>query len=123
MPGITNIVVQKLSGITLVTIQNARLLESSELASMGLELTRVVDQDDCGKLVLDFSKVQFLASAGIGVITTVHAKCKATGCAMILCGVRREMMKVFEIMGLLKVLRFAPDQAEALKQFGYTPAR
>ena len=89
---------------------------------MGKERYRLVDEMDRKKLIVDFSKVQFLASAAIGVVTQLHTKSKAIKGTFIICGLRKELMRVFEIMGLVKILKFAPDEKETLHLLGYTAA-
>jgi anti-anti-sigma factor len=78
---------------------------------------------DVKKLILDFGKVQFLASAAIGVLMNLHKKSTAIKGTVIICSLRKELMKVFEIMKLTKVLKFAANEDEALVQLGYTAAR
>ena len=116
------IVVQKMWDVTIVDFQEARLLEAQQIDAIGRELYRLVDEMDRKKLVLDFSKVQFLASAAIGILATLHKKSTAIKGTFIICGLRRELMKVFEIMKLTKVFRFAANEDEALAQLGYTAA-
>lgn len=116
------IVVQKMWDVTIVDFQEARLLEAQQIDALGQELYRLVDEMDRKKIVLDFSKVQFLASAAIGVLMTLHKKAGAIKGSFVICGLKKELMKIFEIMGLTKVFKFAADEGEALRLFGYTAA-
>ena len=114
------ILIQTMWDVTVVDFQEARLLEAQQIEAIGRELYRLVDEMDRKKLILDFSKVQFLASAAIGILMTLHQKATAIKGTFIICGLRRELMKVFEIMKLTKVLRFAVNEDEALALLGYT---
>jgi anti-sigma B factor antagonist len=116
------ILVQKAWDVTIVDFQEARLLEAQQIEAIGRELYRLVDEMDRKKLILDFSKVQFLASAAIGMLMTLHKKSTAIKGTFIICGLKRDLMKVFEIMKLTKVFRFAANEDEALAQLGYTAA-
>ncbi len=116
------ILVQKTWDVTIVDFQEARLLEAQQIDAIGRELYRLVDEMDRKKLILDFSKVQYLASAAIGMLMTLHKKSTAIKGTFIICGLKRELMKVFEIMKLTKVFRFAPNEDEALAMLGYTAA-
>jgi len=116
------IVVQKMWDVTVVDFQEAKILEVQQLDAIGQELFRLVDDLDRRKIILDFSRVQFLASAAIGLVMNLHRKTTAVKGTLVLCGLRKELMKVFEIMKLTKVLQFAANEGEALKVFGYTAA-
>jgi len=116
------ILIQTMWDVTVVDFQEARLLEAQQIEAIGRELYRLVDEMDRKKLILDFSKVQFLASAAIGILMTLHQKATAIKGTFIICGLRRELMKVFEIMKLTKVFRFATNEDEALALLGYTAA-
>jgi len=116
------ILVQKTWDVTIVDFQEVRLLEVHQIESIGRELYRLVDEMDRKKIILDFTKVQFLASAAIGMLMTLHKKMTAIKGTFIICGLKRDLMKVFEIMKLTKVFRFATNEDEALGQLGYTAA-
>ena len=118
-PGIE---VQKMWDVTVVDFQEAKILEVQQLDAIGQELFRLVDDLDRRKIILDFSRVQFLASAAIGLVMNLHRKTTAVKGTLVLCGLRKELMKVFEIMKLTKVLQFAANEGDALKVFGYTAA-
>ncbi len=116
------LVIQKMWDVTVVDFQEARLLEAHQLEAISNELYRLVDEMDRKKIILDFTKVQFLASAAISMLTMLHNKCKAIQGTFIICGMRKEIMKVFQITKLDRVFKFAQDEAEALRGFGYTAA-
>ena len=116
------ILVQTMWDVTVVDFQEARLLEAQQIEAIGRELFRLVDEMDRKKLVLDFAKVQFLASAAIGMLMNLHKKTTANKGTFVICSLRRELMKVFEIMQLTKVFKFAANEDEALALFGYTAA-
>ncbi len=116
------ILVQKTWDVTIVDFQEARLLEAQQIDAIGQALYRLVEEMDRKKLILDFSKVQFLASAAIGMLMTLHQKSTAIKGTFIICSLRRELMRVFEIMKLTKVFKFAANEDEALAQLGYTAA-
>lgn len=116
------IVIQKLWDVTVVDFQEARLLEAHQIEAIGTALYELTDKMDRKKIILDFGKVQFLASAAIGMLMTLHKKSSAIKGTFVIAGLKPELMKVFEIMRLTKIFHFAPDEAAALKQLGYTAA-
>ena len=116
------LLVQKMWDVTVVDLQEPRLLESQQLEALGQELYRFVDQLDRRKLILDCAKVQFLASAAIGVLVTLQKKVAGVKGTLVICGLRPELMKVFEITQLTKLFKFAADEKAAFQILGY-PAR
>ena len=114
--------IQTMWDVTVVDFQEARILEAQQIEAIGRELYRLVDEMDRKKLILDFAKVQFLASAAIGMLMNLHKKTTAIKGTFVICSLRRELMKVFEIMQLTKVFKFAANEDEALALFGYTAA-
>jgi anti-sigma B factor antagonist len=75
---------------------------------------------DRKKLVVDCTKVQFLASAAISVFVNLRKKSSAIKGTLILCGLRKEIMQVFEITSLTKFFQFAADEKTALQMLGYS---
>jgi len=116
-----NCMVQKFGDVTLVNIQEPRLLDNRDLDALAAQLYQLVEKMDRKKLIVDFSKVQFLASAAIGVVTSLHQKSVAIKGTLILCGIRKDIMRVFEITRLTKLLRFCADEKEAFAVFGLSP--
>lgn len=114
----TNLLIQKISDVTIATFQEQRLLESQKLEALGEELYRLVDQMDRKKLIVDCTKVQFLASAAISVFVNLQKKSTAIKGTLIICGMRKELMQVFEITRLTKLFKFAADEKEAMKLLG-----
>jgi anti-sigma B factor antagonist len=112
------IVIKRTWDVTTVEMQESRLTESYQLDAIGQELFRLVDEMDRKKLVLDFSKVQFLSSSAVGMLMSLHQKSKKIGGAFVICGLRKELLKVFEIMKLTKVLKFAKNESDAISQLG-----
>jgi anti-sigma B factor antagonist len=116
------VLIQRIADVTFVEFLDTRLVEGQQLESIGQELYRLVDEMDRKRLVLNFSRVQFLASAAIGILMKLHQKSAAIGGTCVICGMRKEIMKVFEIMKLTKVLKFAPSEKKALAMVGGTAA-
>ncbi len=118
MGSTANVLIQKIGDVTIVTLQEARLLESHQLDALGQELYRLVDQMDRKKLIVDCTKVQFLASAAISVFINLQKKSSGIKGMLIICGLRKELMQVFEITKLTKLFKFAADEKAALQLIG-----
>lgn len=118
----SNLLIEKFKDATVVTIQDPRLLESRTLDALGEDLYRLVDQMNRKMLVVDCSKVQFLSSAAFSVFINLHKKSAAIKGTLILCGLKKDLMQVFEITRLTKLFKFAPDEKAAVEMLGYSAA-
>ncbi len=65
-------------------------------------------------LLLDFTQVKFLSSAGIRSLLTIHRVLHANGGGITLCGVDESCLKVLEISGLASRFPMYPSVDEAL---------
>ena len=111
---------QTFKDVTIVNFEEARILDTALIQKIGEELYRLVDDMARRKLVLDFTKVQFLSSSALGVLITLQKKATAAKATVVICGMRKELMKVFEIMKIDKLFKFCADERAGLAVFGVT---
>lgn len=69
------------------------------------------------KLVLDFSPLDYISSAGLRVINKTAKKLKHTNGKVVACSMPDYIKEVFEIAGFDHFLTIAPSLDEALKAF------
>lgn len=105
--------------ISLVDFRHQGILDAPVIEAIAKELYAMVDEMARKKIVLDFSKVQFLSSQMLGVIINLYKKSLAIKGQVVLCGVRPEIMKVFTIMKIDKLMRLAQTETEAMKMLGF----
>jgi anti-anti-sigma factor len=113
-----NLLIQRVGEVTVVDLQEARILDASLVEQLGQELYRLVDGMNRKKLILDFSKVRFLSSAAISVLLVLRKKVAAVRGTLVICGLRRELKEVFDIMNINKLFKFCVDEQEAMKALG-----
>ena len=111
--------IQKVLDVTMVEFQSPRLVDANSLDKIADELYELVDKKDRKKLILDFGNVRFMSSSALGMLLNLNTKTAAIKGTLVLCGLRKDLMKVFEITKLTKILRFCADEKEALAVFGY----
>lgn len=111
--------IQKLLDVTIVEFQSPRLVDANSLDKIAEQLYELVDKKDRKKLVLDFGNVRFMSSSALGMLLNLNTKSAAIKGTLVLCGLRKDLMKVFEITKLTKILRFCADEKEALAVFGH----
>lgn len=107
---------------TIVVFQENSVLDTLVIQQLGETLYHLVDGKACRKLIIDFSKVHLLSSSAIGILINLKKKADAIKGQVVLCGLRKELMKVFSITHLDKMFQFCPDEKEALAVFGLTTA-
>ena len=65
-------------------------------------------------LAIDFSKLDYISSAGLRVLLGIAKKLKATGGALRSFGLNETVREVFDISGFSTILAVFPSEAEAL---------
>lgn len=66
-------------------------------------------KDKPNNLVIDFSGVDYVSSAGLRVVIKTNHTQTAAGDKMILCGLKDYVQEVFEMSGLSKILDIRDD--------------
>jgi anti-anti-sigma factor len=69
------------------------------------------------KILMDFSSVDYISSAGMRMLLAVTKKLKALSGRLILCSITTNVMDVFKMSGFDHVLDLTTSEAEALKKF------
>ncbi len=114
----SHLLIQDYAGITVVTFSDSSILDARVIESMGKSLYELIDARDCKKIILDFVNVKLLSSQTIGVLLTMRKKMAGAQGKLLLCGLRKEVMKLFTITNLDKQFEFFRDDVAALASFG-----
>ncbi len=105
--------------VVVVSFNQAKILDEPSVRQIGQEFQNLSLQAAASrKLLLDFSRVEFMSSAMIGQIMKLHKQCKQDKIRLKLCNIRPNIVEVFKITGLTKVLEIYPDGAKAIEAFG-----
>ena len=103
--------------ILFVTFDDARLLDEARIELVEKEAEAAIDASTEGRVVFDFSNVQFMSSSMLGKLVKLHKKCKSFKVKLKLCGLTDEIREVFKITRLDKLFDFEPDAEAARKAF------
>lgn len=114
----SGLVISQVQGVTVVEITVPSILDGPVIDSLGAALYEIVDEQACRKLMVDFSKVGFLASQMIGVLVALDNKAREIKGKVVLVGMRESLMKVFRITRLDKRLAFAANESDARRILG-----
>jgi len=98
----------------IVTLQGQ--INSANAAAIEADVLALVDGGAIN-LVLDFSALDYISSAGLRVVLVLAKRLKAEGGQLVLCGMQPHVREVFDISGFLAILNVEPTRAEALARF------
>ena len=90
-------------GATIVTFNDMYILEGGQIDKLKELLTPIIKKTEQGKLLLNFSNVQSLSSAMLGLLLTIHKRMREQGGNMEIWNLNQNIRKVFEITQLTKV--------------------
>jgi anti-anti-sigma factor len=66
------------------------------------------------KLLIDFTDIDFVTSAGLRALLLLVKKAKATGGVFALCGVNEQVREVLDISGFTAMFSIHPGRAEGI---------
>ena len=89
--------------VTLVTFADERIVDEDQIRKLQEAFQAVIEKNESKKLVLNFSNVQFMTSAFLGLLIRIHKKVLESGGRLQLSNLDSNIRKVFEITQLTKV--------------------
>ena len=101
--------------MTCVTFTEGRITDEVVIHQIGQEVLKLVDADVHPKMLLDFTGVEHLSSAALGVLISVHNRVKSRGGQLRLCAISKSIFEVFRITRLDKLFQVHAS-AEQAKQ-------
>jgi len=106
--------VQQVGEAKVATLLRRRITSEGSRSPLWTSLEELASRDQPGLLVLDFSKVQYVASQALGGLVMLAKRCRASGCQLHLCGLCPSIHEVLELMKLDKALKIYPGVDDAL---------
>ena len=88
----------------ILRVQLAGELGHHEAIRLMRELGDLVRQLVPRKMVLDCTPLDFMDSSGIAVVLQTAKECRNLGCALSVCGVGRQAMRVLNAAGVPKLV-------------------
>ncbi|AKN32498.1 anti-anti-sigma factor [Clostridium carboxidivorans P7] len=74
-----------------------------------------LDRDNIGKLIMDFSDVNFMDSSGIGVVIGRYKKLMSKKGNICITKADGSVKRVFELSGIFKIIKFYKNIEEAVE--------
>jgi anti-sigma B factor antagonist len=103
--------------IRIVEFTSTKILDEANIAEIGNTLNHMIDEVNNPKLLLDFSNVDHLSSAALGMLINANNRIKTRNGQLRLTNIRPQIYEVFVITKLNKLFRILPDRNEGLKSF------
>jgi len=97
------VLVQHGVDVTFVTFNDKEILEEQHVKEIEEEIMSVVEEAKRENLMLDFSNVQFMTSAFLGLLIKTDKRIRERGGYLKLRHINPTIYKVFEITQLTKV--------------------
>lgn len=60
-------------------------------------------------IALNFAKMEYIDSSGLGVIVSIHKRCKLNGGRLAICNMNETLTRLFKLTSLDKALNIYPD--------------
>ena len=93
------------------------LIDQANIERMGEELDQLVKKSGHPKFVVSFSNVQNVSSAVLGVLIALHKQILGMKGELRLAAIPNQIMEVFKLTRLNKMLKIFKTTEAALKKF------
>ena len=112
-----NIIARTKDEVLIGYFANTQILDAAKINEIGTELLSLIQHCPGRKLVLNFHAVTYMSSAFLGKIINLHTECIKAQIDLRLCEIAPNLLKVFELMKLTKVLHIHPTEQKAIAAF------
>ena len=111
-----NITTNEIDGISVLAL-NGRIVLGEE-SNWFRERLKGVLGDGKKKIILNMANVEYIDSAGLGILVAAHVSANKQGAALHLCNLGKRFRDVMQLTRLLTVFSVYETQAEAISSFG-----
>lgn len=116
--------IQERGDVVMVTFTQTRILDENTIRAIGSEFANLTLEAAADrKLLLNFAGVDFMSSAMLGQIVRLNKQCKNDNIKLKLCSIVPQVLEVFTITKLDKLIDIASDEAAALAAFSGAPTK
>ena len=103
--------------VAVVRFADKRIWEDPTIEEIGEQLIGLVERGQQKKLLLNFTDVEFVSSAAVAMLITLHKKVQAASAKMKLCSVRPEILEVLKVTQLHRLFEIHGAEQEAVDCF------
>ena len=109
--------VEDIGDVTVVNFVDRKILDEQNIQKIGEDLFSLVDQYGRKKILLNFSKVEYLSSAALGKFISLNKKVATAGGKLVMCNINDDIYEVFEITKLNKLFTIHKGEQDGLQAF------
>ncbi len=119
MPQITTstLVIDEQKGIYVCEFTSSRILDETNIKEIGDTLSKLIDERESPRILLDFLSVDHLSSAALGMLINVNNRVKQRKGQLRLCKIRPQILEVFAITKLNRLFKILPTRDDAMQSF------
>jgi len=114
----SRIMIRKIGKVAVVDFIDAAIMDMQQIQQITEELDSLVDDQDSRYVLLDFSTVKFLSSQTLGMMLKLHKKLTDKKGWLGVCGLRKDLYKVFKLTKLDQLFNFYTNEQDALTAAG-----
>ena len=104
--------------VLVVGFKQSSILDQAVIDQIGQEFDHVaLEASGERKLLLNFSRVEYMSSAMLGKLIQLHRRCKADKIKLKLCSIAKNPLDVFKITKLDKLFDVHKDASTALATY------
>ena len=103
--------------IHIILFKDKKILDDAVLDEIKSEINRVLGNAAGPDVLLDFSNVEFMSSAMLGLLGQLHRKISGGKGRLKMCGIRPEIFQVFKLTNLDKLFKIYKDAPAGLTAF------
>ncbi len=107
--------VQTIDNVAVVVITSGRILDDQVIQQFGEQLKSLVDQSGHQRILLNFSKVEYLSSAALGKLVVLRKQIEGIKGKLALSNIEPGIFEAFKITGFDRIFKIFPDEQEALQ--------
>ncbi len=100
--------------VVIVKIDREKILEEKDIQDLEDTLMPLLEENNPLKMVVDFSKVEYLSSSVLGLLIRLNNTIKDQGGYMSLCNISSRIFGIFKITRLDKVFSLFENIEEAV---------
>jgi anti-anti-sigma factor len=101
-----HITVEQTEDRTTLTFNDASILGETNIKELEARVMKALDEAPAREIVLDFSKIRFMASSFIRLLVKIRQEVIDRGSQMSISNVHPKIHQIFEITSLDKVFKF-----------------
>lgn len=89
--------------VSALRFKDPSMLDALAIQRIGKELTEVIETAETKKIAINFEGIRFLSSEALRVLLGLRSKADKAGRKVALCGIRADLLRVFQLTNLDKV--------------------